>query len=112
MGEKELLELYLPKSLLEHFDLVRIEKRKEGIELWFDEKDTPPQSEQTMQSKGFVPAKELRDFPIRGKPCYLKIRRRRWQREGDKKYMMRNIKLTENGTKLVTDFALFFEGRD
>ena len=110
--EEKLLGLYLPEKLLEYFELKEIKQGKEGVELWFDEKDNPPMIDQPLQSKGFLPEKELRDFPIRGKPCFLKIRRRRWQCQRDKKYLMREIKLIADGTKLIIDFAFFFEGGD
>jgi len=105
-----LLKVFFPETLVEHFMMTKYEEIEGTLSFWFDEKDIPPYAKHPIESKGFVPAKELRDFPIRGKPCTLYIRRRRWKEEGQKGYLMREIKLVEEGTKLLVDFALFFEG--
>lgn len=107
-----MMRIFFPETLIEHFTLTKHEEAGGELSFWFDEKDVPPYAKHPIESKGFVPAKELRDFPIRGKPCTLYIRRRRWKEEGQKGYLMREIQLVEQGTKLIVDFAFFFEAGD
>jgi len=66
-----LMKLFFPETLIEHFTLTQYEEAEGMLSFWFDEKDIPPQAKHPIESKGFVPSKELRDFPIRGKPCTL-----------------------------------------
>ncbi|MGL6014937.1 MAG: ISAon1 family transposase N-terminal region protein [Selenomonadaceae bacterium] len=37
-------------------------------------------------SKGFYEPVTIQDFPLRGKACYLKVKRRRWQKRDDRHY--------------------------
>ena len=48
--------------------------------LFLDEKNHPPHPSE-YKSKGFTDAKVVQDFPLRGKPVFLHIRRRKWQHE-------------------------------
>ncbi len=41
------------------------------------------------ESKGFTEV-VLQDFPIRGKPVFLRFRRRRWRLKSNKKHIVRN----------------------
>jgi len=109
---EELLEIVLPREFLKYFEVIKVRQDKGKIEILAEEKNNPPEVEGIVQSKGLLLEKELRDFPIRGKPCVLRVKRRKWVVEGEKGILKRQLKLTLDGTKLETDFALFFEGRD
>lgn len=109
---RELIKLVLPKELLEHFNIKKVKSKGKRIEIEAEEKNNPPIVKGRVQSKGFYPAKEVEDFPIRGKSCVLRIRRRKWIEEGREGILKREIKLVHRGTRLVLDFAFFFKGRD
>ena len=54
----------------------------ETMTIYLDEQNLPPLSSSTLahslESKGFLPAIEIRDFPIRDNKVTLYVRRRKW----------------------------------
>lgn len=73
-----LAELILPKEVFEHFELIRIEKLQDLIDLYLDEHPVLPSGKYTYNSKGFTEASVIQDYLIRGKAVYLHVRRRKW----------------------------------
>ncbi|WAC38959.1 hypothetical protein [Pedobacter sp. SL55] len=80
MEQQELLKLLLPTELIEHFDLIRIEPMEDGYHLFLDQHNIPPAefASHKLESKGFLDQAIIRDFPLRGKACFLHLRRRKW----------------------------------
>lgn len=78
--EKTVLSLFLPEGILEYFDVTSVEKMEESYTISLAEKHLHPfeYAGQYLSSKGYFEAITVSDFPIRGKACYLKVRRRRW----------------------------------
>ena len=110
---RELAELLLPEGLLEYFDLTAVTKDTNGaahIEL--EERSTPPDEYkgQLLHSKGLLPTIEVQDFPLRGKKCFLHIKRRRWQIQETGKIVSRDWKLVQSGTRMTAEFAAFLKG--
>jgi len=66
------------------------------------------------ESKGFLPASRVQDFPIRGKALYLVFRRRRWRHKITKKEVSNDISFVAKGVKLKEDISDFLKstGRD
>lgn len=95
--EKELLSYVLPEGLLAHFiitDLLflcDVTSKKEFFEICLEEKNRILSDVDIAQyeSKGFTEV-VLQDFPLRGKPTYLRIKRRRWRHKEDSKIVIRN----------------------
>jgi hypothetical protein len=95
--KKELLQYVLPKGLLAHFiitDLLLlcdVKSKKEFFEICLEEENKILGSVDVSQyeSKGFTEV-VLQDFPFRGKPTYLRIKRRRWRHKEDSKIIIRN----------------------
>ncbi|MCX2475808.1 hypothetical protein OQZ33_15855 [Pedobacter sp. MC2016-05] len=56
-------------------------------------------------SKGFFDAITARDFPLLGKPCFLKVKRRKWQISIQKRLFSGIENLIADGTKMTTEFA-------
>ncbi|SUX48752.1 ISAon1 family transposase N-terminal region protein [Chryseobacterium indoltheticum] len=79
LNDAELLKLFLPELLIEHFEIVKVEEENKILHLYFDEKNTTPKefSSLLLQSKGFVPEITVDDFPLRGKTVKLHIKQRR-----------------------------------
>ncbi|MCP9769623.1 transposase, partial [Lacihabitans sp. LS3-19] len=63
-----------------------------------------------LESKGFFDEETVRDFPLRGKPCFLKIKRRKWLNHNSGKIVYRNWEIVANGTRMTTEFATFLKG--
>jgi hypothetical protein len=103
--DKELLKYVLPVGLLEHFKVIELlslcdlKSKKEFFEIVLEENNVilKEVNAEDFESKGFTEV-TLQDFPLRGKPTYLKIRRRRWRNKLDPKIIIRN------------DFAFMAEG--
>jgi hypothetical protein len=44
---------------------------------------------------------EVQDFPLRGKPCILNLKRRKWLNETTGKIVFRDWKLVAKGAKMI-----------
>ncbi len=111
LNDAELLKLFLPELLIEHFEIVKVEEENKILHLYFDEKNTAPKefSSLLLQSKGFVPEITVDDFPLRGKTVKLHIKRRRWTDTKTGNIIQRDWNLIAKGTRMTKDFAEFLK---
>lgn len=77
--ENAILELFLQEGILSNFVVSSVEKSTEAFTTYLAEKNLHPQefAGQKILSKGYYEEITLSDFPIRGKACFLKVKRRR-----------------------------------
>ena len=76
-----LASIVLPTQILDYFSIVGISQTSTEIHISLDEKMHPELSKDVhFESKGFMEAVSVTDFPIRDHKVILKIRRRRWTR--------------------------------
>lgn len=119
----DFLGLILPKDLLLHFDLVKLEElgdiyvKKDCIHIYLEEKNQLPNGYSFLdyESKGFSSSKQIQDFPIRGKAVYLHIKTRRWRDKKTKSKQLRNdYSFIAEGSKLTVELSSFLKatGRD
>lgn len=74
-----LASLVLPAQILDYFLISGVEQTSQEIHISLDEKMNPKLSNDVhFESKGFMEAVNVTDFPIRDHKVILKIRRRRW----------------------------------
>ena len=71
------LKLLLPSVIYDYFELVHTEVSDIDVHLFLEEQYMPPQAV-GYESKGFTEHSVIQDFPLRGKPVYLHVRRRKW----------------------------------
>jgi hypothetical protein len=111
LNDDELLKLFLPELLIEHFEIVKVEEENKILHLYFNEKNTAPKefSSLLLQSKGFVPEITVDDFPLRGKTVKLNIKRRRWTDTKTGNIIQRDWNLIAKGTRMTQDFAEFLK---
>ena len=66
-------ELLLPQGLTKYFDVVDVEEHASQIILHLDEKSLSESDmgDNTYLSKGFYPAVDIQDFPVRDRRSYL-----------------------------------------
>ncbi len=109
--EKSVLALFLPEGILEYFDVTSVEKTEENYTISLEEKNLHPveYAGQRLLSKGYFEAITVSDFPIRGKGCYLKVKRRRWLNEDTAKIVSRDWQLVAKGTRMTKEFATFLK---
>ena len=110
--DNALLSLLLPSSLTALFELDRFEEKDGAIHFYLSEKNLPPAkfAGQPLLSKGFFDEATLRDFPLRGKPCYLHLKRRRWLNTESGKTVFNDWHDVAEGTRLTVEFAAFLKG--
>ncbi len=106
-----LIKLFLPEFLVDHFDFLRSDEKGSVLHLYFEEKNVPPVefSSRILISKGFHQEITLQDFPLRGKQVYLHIKRRRWTDKTNNEIVQRDWNLVAKGSRLTEEFATFLK---
>lgn len=107
----KVMSLILPKGLEEYFDLVDIKETEECLILFLDERNIPPLAYKNVKtiSKGFFEPSSIRDFPLRGKSCFLNVRRRKWMIEETGQIVFNDWNIAHQGTRMTHELALFFK---
>ena len=102
------LKLLLPGAIYDYFELVHTEVSDIEVHLFLDEQRIPPKSD-GYESKGFTEQSIIQDFPLRGKPVFLHIRRRKWLEKSPGKVLTNSYDLTHLGTQITAEFADFLK---
>ena len=112
MKQEEILKHILPKGLTDHFDLTGINSTGDQLVFDIDEKMIPPPEhiEKELESKGFLPAIQITDFPIRDKHVILRVSRRKWRDKKTGKTYTRNWDIKAKGTSYTKEFGTFLKG--
>lgn len=108
----QLAELVLPSELLHYFIIVKIEQSSTEFRIHLDEKMEKELSDDIhFESKGFMEAVEVTDFPIRDHKVILVLRRRRWVdiRTGKSFSLPLSIDITASGTRYSKEFGAFLK---
>lgn len=110
--EKELLSLLLPSGLVELFELDKVDLLSDGYHLHLSQKNIPPKGLEghKLESKGFFESVTIRDFPLRGKACFLHLRRRKWLDHDTGKIIFHEWDEVAKGTRMTKEFAAFLKG--
>ena len=103
------LKLLLPGVIYDYFELVHTEISDVDVHLFLDEISNPPKPV-GYESKGFTQQGIIQDFPLRGKPVFLHIRRRKWLEKSTGKVLTNSYDLTHLGTQITAEFAAFLKG--
>ena len=112
---EQLARLVLPTEILDYFDIVKIETEESDIDamsmtIHLDERmDTHLQESDEYESKGFMDAVCITDFPIRDHKVILMLRRRRWKNIETGGTFVDHISITESGTRYSKEFAAFLK---
>ena len=104
--------IVLPAQILEYFSIVGIEQNSTEIHISLDEKMNPELSKDVhFESKGFMEAVSVTDFPIRDHKVILKIRRRRWTdtRTGKSFSIPIDLDIVAEGTRYSREFGAFLK---
>ncbi len=108
---KSLLSYQLPKGVLDYFELVSVKQEEDKLVLQLDELNKKPLTHQdkSLESKGFLPAVRLEDFPIREHMVYLLVRRRKWIDKQTGKTVINTYDLSADGTSYTQEFGVFLK---
>lgn len=112
MKEKELAGLLLPEGILQYFQISDLVKKDNEYIIFLEELNMHPEQYKghKLTSKGFYEPVKIQDFPLRGKACFLKVKRRRWLDEDTGQIVMRDWDIVAKGTRMTRDFAIFLKG--
>ena len=108
----QLAEFVLPSDVLHYFSIVKIESDTSLLRIYLDEKMEKELSDDLhFESKGFMDAVEVTDFPIRDHKVILVLRRRRWidTRTGKSFSLPLQIDVTASGTRYSNEFGAFLK---
>jgi hypothetical protein len=105
----DLTSLILPLEILPYFEIIRVIKHEERIDIYIDERNNPPRTPYTHSSKGFTDERTIQDFPLRGKAVILHVRKRKWQEKETGNIVTNSYELTHQGTHLTHEFASFLK---
>ena len=112
---EQFARLVLPKEILDNFDIVKIETDESDIDsmsmtIHLDERmNAYLQKSEDYESKGFMDAVRITDFPIRDHKVILVLRRRRWKNKETGETFVDRISVTESGTRYSKEFAAFLK---
>lgn len=107
-----LARIVLPAQILDYFLISGVEQISKEIYISLDEKMNPELSKDLhFESKGFMAAVSVTDFPIRDHKVILKIRRRRWTdlRTGKSFNIPIDLDVVAKGTRYSKEFGAFFK---
>ena len=107
-----LLRLILPEDIFEYFEITSIDVQENKINAYFDELNQKLNGfeNEHLVSKGFHNPIVVQDFPLRDKPLFLHVRRRRSQIESSGKTISRDWNTVAQGTRMTKGFAAFLKG--
>ena len=105
-----LAQIVLPSEVLSSFDITKVESTDTEINIHLDEKmyDTL-HNDVHFESKGFIPAVSITDFPIRDHKVILLLRRRKWVDIRTGKSFILPLKIAAEGTRYSKEFAAFLK---
>lgn len=108
----ELAKYFLPEGILNYFDIVSHRILEDRVHFYLEEKNELPleYKNKIAKSKGFTPEITVEDFPLRGKPVLLHIKRRRWTLVESGKIIKRDWQIVAKGTRITSEFASFLKG--
>ena len=107
----DLSRYILPEAIFTYFLLNNVEEENNRLHFYLDELNDFPEEYQgeDMESKGFHKETVLKDFPLRDKPLYLHVRRRRWLNRSTGEVVSRDWRLVSAGTHYTEGFASFLK---
>ena len=107
-----LARVVLPVQLLDYFSITGVEQSETEIHISLDERMSSELSGDVhFESKGFMEAVSITDFPIRDHKVILKIRRRRWLdiRTNKSFSIPIDLDIVAKGTRYSKEFGAFLK---
>ena len=110
---KSLLSVFFPEEITQHFEVKGLTEKQSYIQIRFEElPELVPASmegEQEVVLDGFCNPLELQSFPLKGKPVYLHLYRRRWKYKGETKHYSNSYNFHPEGVKATQELASFLK---
>ncbi|MGI6233627.1 MAG: ISAon1 family transposase N-terminal region protein [Prevotella sp.] len=108
---KDVLSLFLPKGMLDYFDITEASDMGEYYMICLVGKDIKPEelSDLPLVSKGFHKPITITDFPVRDHTVYLRVTRRHWKDKLTGKSYSRDWNVVAHGTRITAEFGAFLK---
>ncbi len=105
----ELAECLLPEEMVEYFEVVKVEKTKETLDVTLEERDNGVDGYEAGQLRpnGFYEESTVRDYPVRGRKMTFHVKRRRWVEIETGKSVSKRWDIVAEGTRFSKEFAAF-----
>ena len=104
---------FLPEGLDELFEMVKFEKTDQSYDIWLDEKKQLSDEESrnpNIVARGYTDYATVQDYPMRGRPVYLHMRKNKWWDKNANEVFSYNLELpNEEGTRLCAEFVAFLK---
>lgn len=106
-----LVELILPQCFVDYFKVVEIQQDNCRVDIYLDELFMVPEdrSGHKIESKGFLEAVTIQDYPLRDKRVTFHVRRRKWYDADNSEYFTNSYDLVAEGTRYSKEFAAFLK---
>mgnify|MGYP006981130999 CR=1 FL=1 len=107
----ELAECLLPEEMVEYFEVVKVEKTPETLDVTLEERDTgiDGNAEGRLRPNGFYEESTVRDYPVRGRKMTFHVKRRRWVDKETGKSVSKRWDIVAEGTRISKEFAAFLK---
>jgi transposase len=113
MKQSDMIWMCLPQGLEELFEIVRFERTDQAYDIWLDEKKERTKEDchnPNIVAKGYTDYAVIQDYPLRGRPVYLHMRKNKWWNKLTGEIFSYNLELpNENGTRLSAEFVAFLK---
>lgn len=111
MKQSEMIWMCLPQGLDELFEIVRFERTEQEYNIWLDEKKERSEDDRrnpNIVARGYTGYVVIQDYPLRGRPVYLHMRKNKWWNKLTNEIFSYNLELpNEDGTRLSAEFVSF-----
>jgi len=109
--DTNLMKVFFPQGLLDYFKVISCVDGEEELIFTLEELNVAPEGYKSndIESKGFYDGGQVTDFPLRGKRCFYRIRRRKWLVKSDNTVITRDWNIVASGTKMTKEFASFLK---
>jgi hypothetical protein len=115
--DKRLLERLFPEELSDYFEIIdyqilcSLSAKEEYWLIDFEEKNELPEgySGEEYESKGFMQSSLIQDFPLRGRPVFLRIKKRRWRHKETGAVIRRDFSFIADGSKFTQELSDFLK---
>ena len=111
--QTRVFSLVIPKEILVSFEIENIKENEEIVEIVLMEKEIIPSELEGKQAvlNGYMNPIELQSYPIQGRKCYLKLKRRRWKAKctTDSTNCHNEYDFAAEGTKATKLFGAFLK---
>ncbi len=113
MKTADAIWLCLPDGLDELFEMVDFKKTHSSYDIWLDEKKLRSQEDKhngNIVARGYTEYVTIQDFPMRGRPVYLHMRKNKWWNKETNEIFSYTLELPDaEGTRLSQAFVDFLK---